>query len=445
MFVRMAVVLSPAVLACASAAAQLIQNTPQAPHPAVVRVIAAEPGGASLGSGTLVDVNDEHGLVITNWHVVRDAPGSVIVLFPDGFQSLGKVLRMDANWDLAAILIDKPKAAPVTVARQAPQIGDTLSIAGYGSGAYRLVAGPCTQYLAPGLRQPQELIELAARARQGDSGGPIFNSQGELAGVLFGEGGGRTTGAYCGRVHSFLAAAVQQLYPADSSVLASRTAAGPNSQHASVSPASDVRKSSAGQGESIAAAEAAKPDRSFAGWEDAAPAPREAIAGRASDAVDRSPESVASDVPTKSNATFPAYADGPTAVNPVAVRVEHNAGTPPERNPPQPVAAISAYSDHATAESAAAPVTTFERQPSSAIDNASQHATTEPQPSSDSTIDWREFFGGETLAAQVKTVLACVGLAALAYHGLRISMSGGSKTAPRGKGSKRATAESKTK
>ena len=48
------------------------------------------------------------------------------------------------------------------------------------------------------------MVEVAVSARQGDSGGPIFNSRGELAGVLFGEGHGRTSGSYCGRVRWFL-------------------------------------------------------------------------------------------------------------------------------------------------------------------------------------------------------------------------------------------------
>jgi hypothetical protein len=49
------------------------------------------------------------------------------------------------------------------------------------------------------------MVELSAGARQGDSGGPIFNTQGQLAGVLFGESRGKTSGSYCGRVHLFLA------------------------------------------------------------------------------------------------------------------------------------------------------------------------------------------------------------------------------------------------
>ena len=57
------------------------------PHPAVVRVYAPERNGASLGSGALVAVSQDHGLVMTNWHVVRDATGPIVVAFPDGFRS----------------------------------------------------------------------------------------------------------------------------------------------------------------------------------------------------------------------------------------------------------------------------------------------------------------------------------------------------------------------
>lgn len=175
-------------------------------HPAVVRIVAPGRGSTSYGSGTLVATNEHHGLVLTNWHVVNEATEPVTVLFPDGFQSSGKVQKIDRTWDLAAVVVWKPgNVQPVPMANSAPRPGEMLTIAGYGSGAYRAVSGPCTQYVAPGIRQPYEMVELAASARQGDSGGPIFNSRGEMAGVLFGEGGGRTSGSYCGRVRYFLA------------------------------------------------------------------------------------------------------------------------------------------------------------------------------------------------------------------------------------------------
>lgn len=178
---------------------------PQQPHPAVVRVIAPEDNGSSLGSGTLIDVRDGYGLVVTNWHVVRDATGPIEVRFPGGHISRGVVHKVDSDWDLAAVAIEAPPGvAPVRLAARPPREGEPLTIAGYGSGAYRAQTGTCTQFLAPSPRHPFEMVEVNVPARQGDSGGPILNASGELAGVLFGEGGGSTSGSHCGRLRMFL-------------------------------------------------------------------------------------------------------------------------------------------------------------------------------------------------------------------------------------------------
>ncbi len=177
-------------------------------HPAVARIVAPSDGSVSYGSGTLVHIAGEYGLVVTNWHVVNEATGAISVHFPDGFYSLGTIQNVDRDWDLAVIAIRRPSVEPVRISDRPPQPGEMLTIAGYGSGQYREASGPCTQYVAPGLQFPYEMVEVAVSARQGDSGGPIFNSRGELAGVLFGEGNGRTSGSYCGRVRWFLTSIV---------------------------------------------------------------------------------------------------------------------------------------------------------------------------------------------------------------------------------------------
>jgi hypothetical protein len=179
--------------------------TGQPPHPAVARIVAPEDGGTSLGSGVLVDVNRTQGLVLTNWHVVRDSRSALLVQFPDGFQSAGTVVRWDEAWDLAAVVIWRPAMTPVPLAVEPPAVGEVLTIAGYGRGAYREQTGPCTEYLSPGRGYAQEFVEMQATARQGDSGGPMFNGRRELAGVLFGQADGRTIGSVCTRVRAFLA------------------------------------------------------------------------------------------------------------------------------------------------------------------------------------------------------------------------------------------------
>src|SRR5690606_7962353 len=105
-----------------------VSNTP---HPAIVRITVQERDGVALGSGTLVAVEGEQGLVLTNWHVVRDAAGDVEVSFPDGYKSKAKVLKTDRDWDLAALVIWKPSVAPIAFAPQAPQPGEVLTICGY--------------------------------------------------------------------------------------------------------------------------------------------------------------------------------------------------------------------------------------------------------------------------------------------------------------------------
>ena len=182
------------------------------PHPAIVRIISLENSGTSYGSGTLIARQGKLGIVISNWHVVRDADGDILVSFPGGFRSTAKVIRSDRTWDLAALLTWVPEdVTPVTLANELPRPGQPLAIAGYGTGSFRAVAGTCQQYVSPGINMPSDMIQLSAVARQGDSGGPILTRNGELAGVLFGAGWRTTSGSHVGRVRWFLEPVLTQL------------------------------------------------------------------------------------------------------------------------------------------------------------------------------------------------------------------------------------------
>jgi len=199
--------LLPIAIAFWAAAAAAGQDPPRrGPHPAVVRLIVPGHGSTSFGSGALIAVNENHGLVVTNWHVVREGAGQIEVVFPDGFRSAAKLIGTDRDWDLAALVIWRPPAEPIRLATEAPRPGEPLTIVGYGRGRYREATGRCVQYVSPGGNMPFEMVELSTPAREGDSGGPILNHRGELAGVLFGAARGRTTGSYCGRVRWFLRA-----------------------------------------------------------------------------------------------------------------------------------------------------------------------------------------------------------------------------------------------
>ena len=175
--------------------------------PYVARMIAYDANGQSFGTGSYVGNYGEYGLILTNSHVVCETEGLVHVHFPSGFSSFGAILKRDPEWDLALIAISKPPQSIPTLAvsRTPPRPGDPLWIVGFGSGSYRIAEGRCVRYIAKEGTSLHEIVEVSVSARKGDSGGPILNQKGELAGVLFGSDMiQHTAGSYCERVNRFL-------------------------------------------------------------------------------------------------------------------------------------------------------------------------------------------------------------------------------------------------
>ena len=134
----------------------------------MARIIVPEKGAVSYGSGSLVDIRGQFGLVVTNWHVVRDAAGQISVEFPGGFKSPAQVVKTDHDWDLAALSIYRPPVAPVTISAAPPQLGEWLTIAGYGDGTYRAASGSLGNYR---LAQPGPAAgDARHRPRRGAAG-----------------------------------------------------------------------------------------------------------------------------------------------------------------------------------------------------------------------------------------------------------------------------------
>jgi len=342
------------------------------PHPAVVRVAAPGSGSISFGSGTLVAVNEKHGLVLTNWHVINEATAPISVMFPDGFSSPATVLKVDRDWDLAALAIWKPNVAPVPLATRAPRAGEMLTIAGYGSGTYREATGACTQYVAPGTKFPYEMVELSAAARQGDSGGPIFNDRGEMAGVLFGEGHGRTAGSYCGRVQWFLTS----ISPARSQADAPTFVSIPGQQGPPGGPA---------------AANAGPPAAAAAASDSASSQADQRLA---------SSESAASSDSASPDTSFPPGTS--------------RRGRP--RKPAQTFAAASVREDApGDNQTQFAPPAT----PADVPDLPRPEARSSAAKSQPQTVGWRDI-AGDTVGQQIKTVFAGVGVLALVLHTLAL-------------------------
>ena len=156
--------------------------------PAVVAVLSRSGRREGLGSGVIVDAD---GIVLTNYHVVRNASQIDIVL-SDRTRYTGQVLGGDPQNDLAVVrLIDAPGGLPVVPLGDLQDIRPgALAIAiGNPAGLERSITVGVVSGLnrtlrdTPGRAPIREAIQTDAAINQGNSGGPLLNSRGELIGI----------------------------------------------------------------------------------------------------------------------------------------------------------------------------------------------------------------------------------------------------------------------
>jgi serine protease Do len=137
----------------------------------------------SLGSGFVIDAE---GLVVTNNHVIADAD-EISVVFNDGSKLKAELIGKDSKTDLALLRIkpDKPLKAvkfansdKLRLGEWVIAIGNPFSLggsvtAGIVSARNRDInSGPYDNY-----------IQTDAAINRGNSGGPLFNLDGEVVGV----------------------------------------------------------------------------------------------------------------------------------------------------------------------------------------------------------------------------------------------------------------------
>ncbi|MEW5720051.1 MAG: trypsin-like peptidase domain-containing protein [Chloroflexota bacterium] len=159
--------------------------------PAVVTVVnrmAARRGmfGGSVsptasGSGIIVDGK---GYVVTNNHVV-DSAQSLLVILSDGTKLDAKLIGTDAISDLAVIKVEgtMPAVAPLGDS-SALQPGQVAIAIGSPLGDFR---GTVTMGVISALNRQigtmQGLIQTDAAINNGNSGGPLINSLGQVVGI----------------------------------------------------------------------------------------------------------------------------------------------------------------------------------------------------------------------------------------------------------------------
>jgi serine protease Do len=137
----------------------------------------------SLGSGFVVDSS---GIVITNNHVIADA-NEITVIFTDGQRLKAELVGKDPKVDIAVLRVkpEKPLKAVKFGDSEKMRVGDWVMAVGnpFGLGGTvtagivsarnrNIDSGPYDNY-----------IQTDAAINKGNSGGPLFNMDGEVVGV----------------------------------------------------------------------------------------------------------------------------------------------------------------------------------------------------------------------------------------------------------------------
>lgn len=134
------------------------------------------------GSGFIVSAD---GIILTNAHVVRDAK-EVMVKLTDRREFVAKVLGFDAKTDIAVLKIDAQNLPTVTVGKTSElRAGEWVLAIGSPFGFENTVTAGVVS--AKGRSLPDDsavpFIQTDVAVNPGNSGGPLFNSRGEVVGI----------------------------------------------------------------------------------------------------------------------------------------------------------------------------------------------------------------------------------------------------------------------
>ena len=156
--------------------------------PSVVNISTAQrlaggaPQGSSLGSGFIIDAS---GLVVTNKHVI-DRADEITVVLADGTEYPARLRAEDPETDLAVLEIQADRRFPAAEwgeTREA-RVGDWVVAIGnpFGLGG-SVSAGIISADNRAIGGQYDDYIQTDAAINKGNSGGPLFDMDGEVIGV----------------------------------------------------------------------------------------------------------------------------------------------------------------------------------------------------------------------------------------------------------------------
>ena len=146
------------------------------------------PGGReaqSLGSGFIIDAAE--GIIVTNNHVIADAD-TIEINFTDGSKLPATLVGTDTKTDIAVLKVD-PKGKMLKQVNfgssDAIRVGDWVMAIGnpYGFGGTVTVGIVSARNRNISSGPYDDYIQTDAAINRGNSGGPLFNMDGEVVGI----------------------------------------------------------------------------------------------------------------------------------------------------------------------------------------------------------------------------------------------------------------------
>ena len=140
---------------------------------------------AASGTGFLIT---EDGYILTNHHVVSDASSVEVTLY-NGETYDATVIGSDEDYDIAVLKIDVTGATPVVLGDSSKvSIGESVAAVGnpLGELTFSMSEGivSCVNRAINVDGTPFNMIQVDCSINPGNSGGPLFNSYGEVIGIV---------------------------------------------------------------------------------------------------------------------------------------------------------------------------------------------------------------------------------------------------------------------
>ena len=144
--------------------------------------------GNATGTGFVID---SAGHIVTNQHVVDEAE-TVTVAFAKGGEEQGRVIASDPSTDLAVVQVDLAghDVRPLELDRSAQvRVGDQVYAIGNPFGLERSLTAGIVSAVGRQIQSPNgftidNAIQTDAPVNQGNSGGPLLDSAGNVIGVV---------------------------------------------------------------------------------------------------------------------------------------------------------------------------------------------------------------------------------------------------------------------